>query len=740
MNRGHPIRFRLLYLVIALLIVSMSFALNLPITSAQGANPWETPQGQACFERWITESMAKLNAYNGNAEFNGRKPWSINKYGVLEGRPGVGPTSVGAPDNFPQYNNNKYWWMWDAWVPSNADGTWRYPEWNGAGIENIRTYVTRCVGTSGTGSTNPPSAPSSPCDWSGTWKRNDEVFVWTQNGTQVTGKGVTDPSWTLSGTVSGNVLTGKWANSTNSGTVRIVMSADCNSFDSSWGLGDDSTTWTGNGVRTTAGGGGGTTQGGGITVPAIDNDSANMLWNCETNDVPFGDENYDKSRCFTFRYIVPSGGIQSAVLHLAINPLDPSTDALVFAVPTMHSNCTWTNDIPCVGWGEPIPSGVTSLDRDLTRFNPADAQAQILGELNKGVLHVLLQDDTTVYCAQLLLNGGDGTPLCTKENPGGGGTAAGQFILRTSKDVYATNEEITVDFSGLGAGAGNWITIAQASAKPENYGQWFWTDGKPSGTLKFSQHAAGSYEARLFLNWPSGGYNIAARYPFRVEGAGTGAMTLEAPRRLALPNDLLLIPVTLRNAANVANLNFDVQYDANVIRPEGNLLKGNLLDNALFSGNPAQAGIVRNGFAQTSGLSGTGTVVNIPFRIVGKPGEKSPLNLTVTTINDPGGGALTIERIHGEILITNSDGTLPGGGGGGGAGGGGGGMGGGGGGGGGIPRGDCDGDLRVSEVDALCALEMSVQLRAIQLIMDMDNSGDVTSRDAVIILQRAVGQ
>jgi len=33
-----------------------------------------------------------------------------------------------------------------------------------------------------------------------------------------------------------------------------------------------------------------------------------------------------------------------------------------------------------------------------------------------------------------------------------------------------------------------------------------------------------------------------------------------------------------------------------------------------------------------------------------------------------------------------------------------------------------------------------VQLRAIQLIMDMDNSGDVTSRDAVIILQRAVGQ
>ena len=32
------------------------------------------------------EAMAKINAYNGGAEFNARKPYSINKYGLLEGR------------------------------------------------------------------------------------------------------------------------------------------------------------------------------------------------------------------------------------------------------------------------------------------------------------------------------------------------------------------------------------------------------------------------------------------------------------------------------------------------------------------------------------------------------------------------------------------------------------------------------------------------------------------------------
>lgn len=357
-------------------------------------------------------------------------------------------------------------------------------------------------------------------------------------------------------------------------------------------------------------------------------------------------------------------------------------------------------------------------------------------------------------------------------------------------------------------------------------------------------------------------------------GSSFTGMALEAPRRLALPDSVLLIPISLQKAANIANLNFDLEYDPAVIKVEGKPGKGNLLDNALFSANPATAGLLHTGFAQTSGLSGNGTVLNISFRITGKPGDKSPLSLRVTTINDPSGAVLNIAQISGEIEVTNSDGTLPGGGGGSGAscqqeletltvssqtpatvtskavlasgqtytliasgvvglfpntntgfdalydyrkpgqegrvtvdapdnasllvingqwlsdliaassgsvaynsehtyaatlagsgqqltakfsdwgsyddnagtlniklcagssnGGTGTGTNPGG-----IPHGDCDGDLHLTEVDALCALEMSVQLRPVQLIMDMDNSGDVTSRDAVLILQRAVGE
>ncbi len=107
---------------------------------------WATPAGQAWIDRWISVAMGKLNAHNGSADFNSRKPWSINRYGVLEGNPSGGPTSVHAPDDFAQYGYNKYWWMWAHYVavpdPVNDGGImWPYPEWNRAGVPFLQDFV-----------------------------------------------------------------------------------------------------------------------------------------------------------------------------------------------------------------------------------------------------------------------------------------------------------------------------------------------------------------------------------------------------------------------------------------------------------------------------------------------------------------------------------------------------------------------------------------------------------------------
>lgn len=223
-------------------------------------------------------------------------------------------------------------------------------------------------------------------------------------------------------------------------------------------------------------------------------------------------------------------------------------------------------------------------------------------------------------------------------------------------------------------------------------------------------------------------------------------MTLQAPQRYVTAGDDVLIPVWIIHSEYLANLNFALSYDPAILQLAGDLAKGNILDNALFKANPNQPGSVLVGVAQTTPLKGTGTVINLPFRVVGKPGDSSPLFLNVTTINDANGGNLGINRIHGTIIVVNDDGTLPpvnggtSGGSGGSSGGGSAGSGGGGAAPAGILNGDCDGSGVVNELDALCALEMSVGLRPPRLFVDSDKSGDVTSRDAVLILQRAVGK
>jgi hypothetical protein len=54
-------------------------------------------------------------------------------------------------------------------------------------------------------------------------------------------------------------------------------------------------------------------------------------------------------------------------------------------------------------------------------------------------------------------------------------------------------------------------------------------------------------------------------------------------------------------------------------------------------------------------------------------------------------------------------------------------------------KGDCNGDGKITSVDALCALQMAVGTRAEDLAMDITGDGSVTSLDARKILRIAAG-
>ena len=102
--------------------------------------PCTTSAGQACFEKWIADFSMLANAYSGTPGYNGRKPWSIGRYGLIEGGTAAGPHSVFAPDDYPQYGNNRYCWMW------GHDSFYSVSPWSEAGIPALKTYITSCMG------------------------------------------------------------------------------------------------------------------------------------------------------------------------------------------------------------------------------------------------------------------------------------------------------------------------------------------------------------------------------------------------------------------------------------------------------------------------------------------------------------------------------------------------------------------------------------------------------------------
>jgi hypothetical protein len=159
---------------------------------------------------------------------------------------------------------------------------------------------------------------------------------------------------------------------------------------------------------------------------------------------------------------------------------------------------------------------------------------------------------------------------------------------------------------------------------------------------------------------------------------------------------------------NVANLNVEIGYNPSVVKPSGTVLSGNLLGGAIFQANTAKAGVIKIGFASKGRVQTNGTLAQIPFQVVGQPGQRSPLKVTITTVNDDAGGTPTVTAIDGSIQITDA-----------------------------AVIGDINGNGIVDAGDALAALKMSVDLMKEDLILNVDKLNGVTSNDARLLLKMA---
>lgn len=217
---------------------------------------------------------------------------------------------------------------------------------------------------------------------------------------------------------------------------------------------------------------------------------------------------------------------------------------------------------------------------------------------------------------------------------------------------------------------------------------------------------------------------------------------LSVGRRYALPGERVAIPVYLGSNASsgIANMNFSIAYDATKAVADGGVAAGNLATGKwIMEGNSNLSGEVLVGVASSTGVSGTGTVAQIPFRVSGQPGDVIVLRLTLSQCQGADGKNVPLATTSGAIIVkapaqpdtpTNvsaapDDRTPP------------------------IPPGarpgalanaDADGDGRLTLADAKRALRMSVGLEPPNPRLDVSGDGKVLSEDSRMIQIYAVGQ
>ena len=177
------------------------------------------------------------------------------------------------------------------------------------------------------------------------------------------------------------------------------------------------------------------------------------------------------------------------------------------------------------------------------------------------------------------------------------------------------------------------------------------------------------------------------------------------------PNSVVQVPIVLNDASNIGSMNFVLTYNPQVLKVN-KIDTGALLSGALFMTNYKAPPLVRFGLTTSDGITGSGTMAYIEFQVIGTAGSNSALTFSALSIKNTSGQAVTVTSQSGMVTVA-TDGKV---------------------------KGDYNGDGKVTIVDVMAALKMSIQLLPEDLILDMDGDGAVTAEDAQLILKIALGK
>jgi len=96
------------------------------------------------------------------------------------------------------------------------------------------------------------------------------------------------------------------------------------------------------------------------------------------------------------------------------------------------------------------------------------------------------------------------------------GAPAGDY-MSLAKGVFAAGEAVVVSWFKTPGNQQDWITVVKVGTPDTDWGKWTYLKGARSGDFKVKGLAAGDYEARLYYDYPKGGFKVIERLLFAVK-------------------------------------------------------------------------------------------------------------------------------------------------------------------------------------------------------------------------------
>jgi hypothetical protein len=127
----------------------------------------------------------------------------------------------------------------------------------------------------------------------------------------------------------------------------------------------------------------------------------------------------------------------------------------------------------------------------------------------------------------------------------------------------------------------------------------------------------------------------------------TGNSNVTLPKLKAAPGDLIRVPISMTVAAGIVALDFDIQFDPEVLRFHSAEV-GTAASGFNIASNGRHPGHARVGMYDISELATPGEVVVLTFEVIGRPGSRTALSLPLALINEGRIGATVQE---GEVFI-----------------------------------------------------------------------------------------